>query len=156
MEIATGIITASNVCEATFALPEFIDSKEITAPFNIIKENRNVNLDYDIIIGRNVLSDLGIILDFTENTIKWESQEIQMKDTSFFQNKERLFYAFYNSTEPEELKEMAYRAEQIADANYEKANLANIIHDNCSHLKSEEKNQLFRLLRLLKTYLMAP
>ena len=35
-----------------------------------------------------------------------------------------------------------YRAEQIADAIYvyiKKTNLANIIHDNCSHLKSEEK-----------------
>ena len=105
--------------------------KEITDPFNIIKEKCNVNLDYDIIIGRNFLSDLGIILDFAENTIKWESQEIQMKDTSFFQNKKRLFYTFYNSIEPEELKEMAYRAEQIASAKYEKANLANIIHDNC-------------------------
>ena len=40
-----------------------------------------------------------------------------------------------------------YRAEQITDAIYvyKKTNLANMIHDNCSHIKSEEKNQLFRL-----------
>ena len=31
-----------------------------------------------------------------------------------------------------------------------KFNLANIIHDNCSHLKSEEKNKLFRLLTSFK------
>ena len=145
-ETAAGTITTNKMCELKFNFPEFSDSKEITAPFNIIKENSNYELEYDIIIGRNVLSDLGIILNFNDNTIKWEDQEVEMKDPSFFKNKNQLFSTFYSSSEPDEVKEMAFRAEQIADAHYEKADLAKIVKENCSHLNIEERNELYKLL----------
>ena len=75
-ETAAGTITTNKVCELKFNFPEFSESKEITAPFNIIKENSNYEQEYDMIIGRNVLSNLALILDFNDNMIKWEYQEV--------------------------------------------------------------------------------
>ena len=57
-----------------------------------------------------------------------------------------MFATFLRATEPELVQESTYQANRILDANYEKANLANIVKEQCNHLTKEEKNALLRLL----------
>ena len=42
------------------------------------------------------------------------------------------------------------RVEGILDATYEKADLPNVINENCSHLSSENKAKLLRLLQKIE------
>ena len=45
-------------------------------------------------------------------------------------------------------------ATEILDANYEKANLANIVKEQCNHLTKEEKMPYLGYFCLMKTCLM--
>ena len=40
-----------------------------------------MNGHYDFILGRDVLSKLGIVLDFQQQIVRWEDKIVQMKPT---------------------------------------------------------------------------
>ena len=65
-----------------------------------------------------------------------------MKNPNELADKENLFATFIRATEPELVQESTDRANRILDANYEKANLANIVKEQCNHLTKEGKKCL--------------
>ena len=57
------------------ALPELSNSRTICAHVHVAPKLN----EFDMIIGRDLLSELGITLNFKENSIQWDDIEIPMK-----------------------------------------------------------------------------
>jgi hypothetical protein len=60
----------------TFSLPEFNLKKQISWAFHV--DNRSESSStYDMIMGRGILGELGIIMN---HTVTWDTETIPMKD----------------------------------------------------------------------------
>ena len=140
---ASGVFKTKEELKIKTTMSEFSESKEISMNFNVHTGKLG---PYDAIIGRRTMQDMGIILNFKQNVITWDGMDVAMKNPNELADKENLFATFLRATEPELVQESTDRANRILDANYEKANLASIVKEQCSHLTKEEKNALLRLL----------
>jgi hypothetical protein len=58
-------------------LPEFSDKKNITWHFSIFERD---DVGYDMVIGRDLMLELGMEFFFVKKTVSWESIEIPMRD----------------------------------------------------------------------------
>lgn len=120
------------------ALPEMSDTKSINTWVHLAPMLQQ----YDMIIGRDLLAELGIKLDFKEHTISWDDIEIPMKpDAATYGN-------FYIADSPA-MDDATERIKHILDAKYEPANLDDIVN-SCHHLKTEQRKKLRKLLEKYK------
>ena len=78
-----GNFQTSKKCKTTFILKEFYGNKSIE--WNLHVDSSPGPHQYDMILGRDVLSELGIMLDFKDQTMTWDDSTINMKDPSHFQ-----------------------------------------------------------------------
>jgi hypothetical protein len=76
---------------------------------------------YDMILGCDALSELGIDIKFSNHTIVWNNFAVNMK--SIDAQREDSFHV----EDPEGLKADTYCIKRILDAKYKKANLREII-----------------------------
>jgi hypothetical protein len=65
----------------TFSLPEFNLKKQIcyTSAFHV-DFRYGSSSTYEMIIGRDLLGELGIIMNFNNHTVTWDTDTIPMKD----------------------------------------------------------------------------
>ena len=63
--------------KVAFSLSKFSNSKIIEWKFNLAERE---NLGYDMIIGRDLLGQLGMIIDYKNKLIEWEGTKIPMRD----------------------------------------------------------------------------
>jgi hypothetical protein len=65
----------------TFSLPEFNVKKQICSSWEFHVDDRSESSrTYDMIIGRDLLGELGIIINFNDHTVTWDTDTIPMKD----------------------------------------------------------------------------
>jgi hypothetical protein len=104
---------------------------------------------FDLIIGTQTMKELGIVLDFKHKMITIDEIELPMTSIDKLPTSRRKALALNNSLancrEPASTEEATNRVVRILDANYKKADLQAVV-DSCSHLSSEEKEMLLRLL----------
>ena len=96
-------------------------------------------LNYDIIIGRDLMRELGIKLDFERNRTRWLDVSIPMKRT------ECTLEDFYVQDTPA-VEEASNRMRSILEAKYEPADLEELVSE-CDHLSKQEQQMLYRLLK---------
>ena len=94
---------------------------------------------YDIIIGRDILSDLEFKFDFGEMSMEWDGMTIPMKDDRIVRE-----HAFFIQ-DPASIHEATAHLKDILDTKYEMADLQSIA-DSASHLSEEERFMLYQLL----------
>ena len=127
-------------------MPEFSSSKIITFSFSV---NHN-EMDYDAIIGRDLMKNLGMNISFGSNSIEWEGVSIPMKDfnqvNKWRRSKLDLNLMIKSSEEPVATKQATNRIVKILDSNYSKANLAEIVRKT-NHLTKREQEMLYELLK---------
>ncbi len=94
---------------------------------------------YDLIIGKQTLHDIGAVLDFKEKTITIDSVLLPMRNIVNLQLKPNVTKALRHNTvqaqEPVSTQNATKRVIEILDAKYDKANLPEIVKDNCPHLE---------------------
>lgn len=132
---SAGSFTTNQEAIVQIILPELHDKKTITFNCHIAPSLGA----YDIIIGRDILRQLGIILNFNQDTIDWDDAIIPMKSEEA--TMEESFFVPDSSS----LDEASQRIKNILDAKYDAADL-NLIVNKCSHLTSFQKKDLFKLL----------
>ena len=97
---------------------------------------------YDLIIGKQTLHDIGAVLDFKEKTITIDSILLPMRNIVNLQLKPSITKALQHNTvqaqEPVSTRKATKRVIEILDAKYDKANLPEIVKDNCSHLEPSQ------------------
>jgi hypothetical protein len=116
-------------------LPELHQKKTITFNCHIAPTLG----EYNIIIGRDILRQLGIILNFQQETIEWDDAVIPMKAEGT-KLEESSFVPDSSS-----LDDASQRIKQILDAKIDAADLNQIVN-KCLHLTSTQKKGLFTLL----------
>lgn len=133
---AAGKFATTKVAKVSLKFPEFSDTKVVTTTLHATSNSLS---GYNIIIGRELLCQLGIVLNFQTQEIKWGDGEIPMKprdsapETSFF------------IKEPTSLLQEADRLSSINDAKYSKANLQEVVA-NTQGLTTSQQDKLHTLL----------
>jgi len=99
-------------------------------------------LDYGMIMGRDLLQELGIILDFSTRTITWESTTIEMPSTRSIHKRELTVVA-RELDEPVSVTELRKRTVRILDASYLPADLDKMIKGQTEMTDENEKNYYY-------------
>ena len=105
-----------------------------------------------MILGHDIMSKLGITLDFKDQTMTWDDSTINMKDPESLPDlldPVNDFFWSNNLYETEALQEASTRLQKILDAKYAPADL-NAVVQACRHVTEDEKSQLHALLHKYK------
>ena len=142
-----GNFQTTKKCKTTFILNEFFESRSIE--WNLHVDSTPGPHRYDMIIGRDIMSELGITLNFKEQTMSWDDSTVRMKDPETLSDlSDPINNFFWNVevNETEALQEASLRLKKILDAKYEAADLAKVV-SACDYLNADEQSQLLTLLR---------
>ena len=88
------------------------------------------------------MTELGIILDFKDGIITINENKLPMQSIRDFPSSNKEALCFNNclaNNEPKSTEVVTQRVVKILEAKYEKANLPEVIKNNCSHLNAEEQ-----------------
>ena len=135
-----GSFATSYETEIQLKLPELFHTAHITAPFHVTKRMHN----YDIIFGRDLLRELNIVLNFSNNTVVCNDYNMDMKP------KDCTAETNFSIQESESVKNATSRLKKILDAKYEKADLKQVVK-SLEYLKKHEKKSLLKLLQKHET-----
>jgi hypothetical protein len=94
-----------------------------------------------MIIGTDLLSELGFEIHFNTQRIVWEGVEIPMKEKLIISDLQNATAIYYQSIKPTVLKEAEARQKQIQDADYSALDLNDYAHME-THLSSEQQAKL--------------
>ena len=130
-----GKINTDATCKLEFKLPEFYEKKVINYQAHVAAKVGN----YDMIIGRDLLTELKMDFLFSSQTTKWDEISIPMKSIDA-----TLEDSFYIS-DSRCIDAATKRMKQILDAKYEPADLKEIVN-SCTHLDNEQQQSLQLLL----------
>ena len=122
---AAGEMSTNQKVKGLLHLPEFYDNKVIEHTFHVT----NLQSRYDMLIGRDLLSQLALKIDFAKNVVQWEDREVPLKtmDCKY----EDSFFIQYSPAVESSLD----RIKKILDAKYEPANLQEVVNRH-KHLTS--------------------
>jgi hypothetical protein len=99
-------------------------------------------------IKQDILGELGIIINFNDHMVTWDTDTIPMKDilTCTLSSVEALIEVYMIVNEPQRLRDEYSRATKILDAEYKPEILDDVIK-TCENLHVEEQHQLKELLQ---------
>jgi len=130
-----GELSTSRSAKAEFIIPELHDNRMITWKVHVTKDLGA----YDMIIGRDILTDLGIDIRFSTETIEWDDSQIPFKDMDAH------IHQSYHVDDPHAVDEASERLKHILDAKYEAADLGEVCREQ-KQLSDEEQKRLQSLL----------
>ena len=122
------------------SLPELHDDRMIEWDFHLADDLGN----YDMIIGRDLLQELGLVIDFKAMEVEWDDARMPMKDIT------ATAATSYHVHERGHVDEMSDRVKEILDAKYEKADARSIAREQ-AHLSKDEQSKLEQLLTKYQT-----
>jgi hypothetical protein len=96
-----------------------------------------------MIMCRDLLGELGIIINFNDHTVTWNTDTIPMKDRdiSTLSSIEAVTEVYMIANEPQTLRDEFSRATKVLDTEYKPASLDDVIK-TCENLHVEEEHQL--------------
>jgi hypothetical protein len=146
-ESKSGWSTAAGMLDATaktkkleFSLPELHANRTIRKSFHI------VSLDikrYDMIIGRDLIMELGLDAKGCDLSIKWDDVAIPWRDMD---STVEDIYLAENHFSRQPMEPEIKRMTDILDAKYTKANLEEIVKA-ADHLNYTERDALYKLIQ---------
>ena len=99
-----------------------------------------------MIIGLDLMSELGLIINCEDKIVEWKELKIPMTTASTkFKNKQQLNAMLESTQEPKSTRSEQSRLVKILDADYKPANLDEIV-SQAENLNSTEKTSLRVLL----------
>jgi hypothetical protein len=99
-----------------------------------------------MIIGMDLMCEIGIYLNTETKEITWEDTTIPMKQKGELHNKEMAQWVYDVIKEPVGIREAVQRQSRILDADYSAVDIAEHIN-SLQHLTSTEKNKLIKTLQ---------
>ena len=128
-----GNFQTSKKCKTTFILKEFFKNK--STEWNLHVGSTPGLHHYGMILGHDIMSELGIMLDFKDQTMTWDDSTINMKDPESLPDLLDPVNDFFWSNdhyETEALQEASAHLQKILDAAYTPADL-NVVVQACRH-----------------------
>ena len=144
---SNGTFTTTKVGKMKLVFPEFSSSKDAYFSPDVITVPKSAPSPvYDLIIGIKSLTEIGAILNFSENTLTIDKVTLPMRQHDSFMDLNQLSNSLREHLEPQSTLEATHRAVEILDANYDKADLPNIVNEKCKHLNLHQRQKLLKLL----------
>ena len=86
-DTAGGTYTSNYDVKIDFTMPEFSASKIINQRFHVDNEEEDMNIGYDMIIGRDLMVKLGLITDYKRKVLIWDGVSVPMRSVyhTFFE-----------------------------------------------------------------------
>ena len=129
--------------------PSFSESKLFTIKPDIVDVPVEMNKPvYDLIIGVETMTKMGVIMDFAERQITIDHVSQPMRTLKSLLDSKALNNFHRDHLEPAMTKDKTKCTVEIFNTKYEKANLVEIASKYCAHLSSQQ--QAKRLLLLIK------
>ena len=132
-----GVFTTSSKAQIEFLIPELNDQRLVKAYVHDTPQD----MSYDIIIGQDLMQEMGIDLLNSTKTIKWDDQEISMRPRSTTVNE-----MMQTVEDPPAVQAETKRIEKILDAKYEPADLKQVAKD-IPELSKEDRDEIYRILK---------
>ncbi len=129
-----------------FTFPEFSDKKHITHTVHVDSRPNPSTASYDMIIGSDLMEDLGIILDYSEKEVRWEGHTVPMKERGTLKDDDTLQFLYEIHTEPPQIQEAEERRDRILDADYSAVDIDKYVCEQ-KHLDSDQKAKLQEVLK---------
>lgn len=142
-----GTFVTNKICKVQLRLPEFSTRKGVEWKFHVDQKTNSKESRYDMIIGGDLMSELGIDIKYSTGSIDWDGATIPMRCRSMFDDMtETINLHDAECNESDAVRNATSRMTTILDAHYEKANLDNVV-DTYEHLDASEKLSLKKLLK---------
>src|SRR5688500_6322583 len=140
-----GNFRTTKTAKLNFTLPAFHEHRNISWT-TFVDETDKLSSRYDMIIGRDLLDELGMNFLFSTNLMEWYNASTPMLDPDLLDQdnldelaNERLYMHDPDTTEAE-------RIQEILDAKYCKADLEKLSQE-CDTLNREDQQKLLKLLQ---------
>jgi hypothetical protein len=152
---SNGTFVTNRVGDIEISFVEYSASKKVCLQPDIAEYSPGDEAPmYDLIIGKQIMHNLGVKLDFQEKTISIDEILLPMRNIANLQLKPRITRALRENTcfaqEPISTRSATKRMVKIFDAKYEKADLPAIIRENCSHLTASNREKLLSVLLIFE------
>ena len=147
---AAGVYCSTHDVKVPFCIPEFSGSKIINHRFHVDNDEGELGIGHDIIIGRDLMVQLGLTADFKRQVLQWDGATVHMKDSRNFLGqsdltKREIRGVATQTAEPASMREATERMAKILDSTYAKATLEQVVKS--SQLNAEERTLLLSLLK---------
>ena len=106
----------------------------------------NNSLDYDMIMRLDLMTELGIIINCRDKVVEWEEAKIAMTSTESPLTRRQLKAALLSTEEPASTTSERDRLVKILDADYQAANLPEVVEQS-ENLNGSQKASLLKLLK---------
>ena len=130
-----GTVQTDKIAMARFVLPELYTDRLIEHTFHLLATQTG----YDMIIGTDLMAELGFKLNFKDAYIEWDEASMPFKD------KDAKVETSLHIEDVGAVKESTTRIKYILDATYAKADLNSIVEE-CTQLSTEKQLKLLKLL----------
>ena len=120
-----GVIHITEAVDVTFTIPEMYRDRTISIRCNIMPKP----IEYPLLVGTDLLSDLKMKLDFDTHTVHWDEAVIPFKP--IYAKVENINDHFHIA-EGHATAEMSERMDRILAAKYEKLYIAEFV-STCKH-----------------------
>ena len=143
---SNGLFQTTKVGDFEVVFPEYSRSKRFRIHPDIVEyENEDEAHAFDLIIGIQTMTELGIVLDFKTRYITIDEIKLPMRKLEDLQTRQQRS-AILSATEPLSTAGATKRAVKILDAKYEAADLKSVVKLQCDHLKEHDQHMLLELL----------
>ena len=114
-----------------FHLVEFEErgNQTLEYKFQLNEEHQSDNMRYDMIIGNYLLWNMSLDIRFSEETVNWDSDKIQLKTNGAIQQKEICKMLYSMHVESPIIKEAKERTDWILDSVYLKVDINTMVID---------------------------
>jgi hypothetical protein len=99
-----------------------------------------------MIIGRDLLGKLGIIFNFNDKTVTWDTDRIPMKGRGSLNSQKVITEIYLTANESQGILNEFSRSTKILDAEYKPAILEEV-SKTCENLNAEEQHKLLQVLQ---------
>jgi hypothetical protein len=110
-----------------FKFPELSTSKVVTWQANVDDKTSSKEAAYDMIMGMDLMTSIGIAVDCEQRCIRWGGTEIPLKIRATLNNDETLHMLYHAANEPDILQEAEKRQNCILDADYRKVEVNPVV-----------------------------
>jgi hypothetical protein len=105
---------------------------------------------YDMIMGMDLMTSIGITVDCEQRCIIWGGTEIPLKTRATLNNDEILHMLYHAANEPDILQEAEKRQNHILYADYRKVDVDPFVEE-LKHLTMDEKQIVGKTLKMFPT-----
>jgi hypothetical protein len=145
-----GTFTTNYESLLDFKFPELSTSKVVTWQAHVDDKTSSKEAAYDMIMGMDLMTFIGIMVDCEQRCIRWGGTEMPLKPRNTLSDNEILHMLYNAANEPDILQEAEKRQNRILDADYRKLEV-DIFVQELEHINKDEKQTLGKTLEKFPT-----